>query len=114
MDSNTWANQRSIQLLLYLYPQLFQLRVAHWRGCVDHQIHGPGGLGEWNHFPQTVGSGQDHHDAVETESNPAMRRRAVLQRLQKESETRAGFIFCHPQRMKDLLLNILPMNTNRA
>src|SRR5580698_3796834 len=103
-----------LRLLLHLNPQLLQLGLAYRSRRVHHQIHCPSRLGKWNHFAQTVGSGQNHHNTVEAQRNPAMRRCAILQCLQKESKTRARFFLGHAQRMKYFPLDVLAMNTNRA
>src|SRR5947209_12685838 len=41
-----------------------------------------------------------------------MRRRAIFQRLEEEAEARSRFFIGHTHRVEDLLLNILPVNTN--
>ena len=103
-----------IPSLLHRDPQLPQLPLAHRRRRIHHQIHRPRRLGERNHFPQTLRSGQNHHNAVEAQRDASMRRRAILQRFQKKSKTRPRFFFGHAQRAEDSALHILAVNTNRS
>src|SRR5947209_394896 len=95
-DQAIGSLQISVNLWLVfpdLYPQLFELSLAHGRRRIHHQIHGPRRLGEWNYFAQAVSPRQDHHDPVEAERNPAVRRRAVFQRLKEKPEARSRFFF---------------------
>jgi hypothetical protein len=59
------ARIRDEQLFLHNDTQVFQLSVAHRRRRVDHQVYGAGGFGEGNYLAQALGSGDDHHDAIE-------------------------------------------------
>ena len=108
------ASAPEVLLLLYLYSQFLQLRLAHRRRRIHHQIHCARGLGKWNHFAQAVCAGQNHHDAIQSERNSAVRRRAILQRFQKEPEARARLFLRHPESAEYLALNVLAMNTDRA
>src|SRR5262249_42349182 len=101
-------------LTLYLDPQLRQLRLADGCRRVHHQVDGLGGLGERDDLAQALGAGQEHGNAVQAQSDASMWRRAVLQRLQEEAEARPGFFFTHAQSVKDLLLNVLAVNTDRS
>ena len=69
--------------------QFLQLLLGHRRRRVGHQVDGLGGLGEGNHLAQAGRAGQQHHNAVQAQRNAAVRRRAVLQRVQEEAEARA-------------------------
>src|SRR5437868_11268715 len=93
-------------------PEFLQLRRAYWRRRIHHHVHSLGRLGEWNDFSQAVSSSKNHHDAVESQRYTAVRRRAVLQRFEEESEPGARFFVRHTQRVEDLLLNVLTVNTN--
>src|ERR1022692_1195657 len=86
--------------------------LAYRRGRVHHQINGLRRLGEGNPLAQAFGARQDHHDAVEAQRNSAVRRRAVLQRLQEEAEARLLLLGRHAEGFEDLRLNVLAMNTN--
>src|ERR1700723_531633 len=101
-------------LLLDRDPQLAQLLLAHRRGCVHHQIHRSRGFGEGNYFAQTFRTRQNHHDAIEAQRDSSVRRRAVFQCFQKESEARPRFFLRHAQCAEDSTLHILAVNTNRA
>jgi len=101
-------------LLFHLDPQIAELEIGHRGRCIHHQIFGGCCFGERNHLAQTVSASKDHHDAIEPKRNAAVRGRAILQSLQKKSEARPGFFLGHAERVKDLPLNILAVNTNRA
>src|ERR1039458_2548692 len=59
-------------------PQLPQLALRHRRRCFHHQVLGGGGFGEGNYLAQTIRSRQNHHDAIEAERDPSVRRSPVL------------------------------------
>src|SRR5579872_5071397 len=101
-------------LLSDLDAELFQLRFTHRGRCVHHQVHGLGSFWEGDDFAQAGGAGEDHHNAIQAERNAAMRRRAILQRLEEKSKACAGFFFGHAQGTKNFSLDILAVNTNRA
>src|SRR5215831_20662025 len=94
-------------------PQLPQLPLIHRRRRIHHQIHRARGLRERNHFAQTLRTRKNHHDAVKPKRNPSMRRRAILQRFEEESEALLRLFIGHAQRLENLRLNILTVNTNR-
>src|SRR3569833_1146548 len=86
------SKYKLFEALLHLDSQVFQLCLADRCGRVHHQIHGPRCLGERNHFPQTVGSRQDYHNAIKSQGNAAEGRRAVLQGFKEETEAAPGFL----------------------
>ena len=87
-DAAGWRFELQVFLPHHPNPQLLQLTLADRRGRVHHQVNCLRGLGEGNHLSQAFRAGQNHHDAVESQRNSAVRRRAVLQRLQEEAEAR--------------------------
>src|SRR5690348_1103738 len=103
-----------MSLLSDLYSQFFQLTLADRSWRVHHEVRGASGFGKWDDFAQAVSASQDHYDSVEAEGNSAVWRRAVFERLEEESEAGAGFFVAHPQRLENLRLNILTMDTNRT
>ena len=60
--------------------------------------------------------GFDHHgnDAVETESEAAMGRRTELEGIEEEAELLTSLFGADLKRGKDLLLNVLAVDTDRA
>src|SRR6185312_3987133 len=83
-------------------------------GRIDHQIDSFSRLGEWDDFTQAVGSGEDHHDAVETQRDSTVWRRPKFQRLEEESKSGTRFFIGHPKSIEDLLLNVLTVNSDRT
>ena len=83
-------------------------------GRVGHEVDGLGGLWEGNHFAQAGRAGQQHDDAIEAEGDAAVRRRAVLERVEEEAEALAGFLFTDAERREDLLLHIFAMDADGA
>src|SRR3954467_364795 len=77
--------------------QVFQLRLAYWGRRIDHQVFGGGGLGERNHVAQRFATGKNHDDAIQSQSNAAVRRRTVLQGFKEESEALLRFFRRHAQ-----------------
>jgi integrase len=66
--------------------QLLQLLLAHRRRRFGHQVDRLRRLREGNYFAQVSRARQQHHDAIQAQRNAAMRRRAVLERVEEESE----------------------------
>src|SRR5258708_21028769 len=92
--------------------QLPQLLFAHWRRRIDHQVDRLRRLRKRDHLTEARRTSQNHHDAVEAERNPAMRRRAVLESIKEEPKPLLRLRIRHAQRPEDLGLYILPVNTN--
>src|SRR6266446_4693898 len=95
-------------------PQFPQLSLSHGRRRFHHKVLRGSGFGEGNYLAQTIRSRQNHHNAIEAERDPAVRRGSVLERFQEEAEARARFFFRHAERAENSALHILPVNTYRA
>jgi len=93
-------------------PQLSKLSRADGRRRIDHQVDCLGSLGEWNDLTQAVSACKDHHDAVKSKRDSSMRRSSIFECFQKEAEARTRLLVAHSQRIEDLLLNILPVDTD--
>ena len=63
-----------------------QLLRVDRRRRVGHQVHGGRRLRERDHLADRALARQDRDDAVEAERDAAVRRRAVLERLEEEAE----------------------------
>ena len=94
--------------------QLSQLVLRYGRRRVGHQVDGLCALREGNHLAQAGRSGQQHHNAIQTQRDAAMRRRAVLQRVQEEAEARARLVVADAERVEDHLLHVFAMNPDGA
>jgi hypothetical protein len=68
--------------------QFTHLLLTHRSRRIHHQVDRLRRLRERNHLAQALRPGQDHRNAVEPERDAAVRWRAVLQRVQEESEAR--------------------------
>jgi len=71
-------------------------------------------LGESDHVPDRRFPGQQHDQPVDAQRDAAVRRSAMLQRVQEEPETVAGVFLAEAQCRKHPRLHVLAMNTNRA
>src|SRR5450432_1874808 len=94
--------------------QLTQGTLGNRRGGVAHEVCTAGGLGERDHVADGSFAGKNHHQAVEAQSDSAVRRGAVFQGIQQKAEAAAGFFVGHAERGEDLGLHIAAVNTNRA
>src|SRR5262245_29890824 len=103
---------RFINSTLNLQMELAQLLRIHVGRRAGHEVDGVGGLGKRDDFADRALSGQDCDDPVETERDAAVRRRAVLERVQEESKTvvRVGLAIAEPP--EDAGLELLVMNSN--
>src|SRR5579864_7875742 len=95
-------------------PQLPQLALAHRRWRIAHKIDRAGRLGERNYFAQALCSGENHDNAIQSQRDASMRRRAVLQCFQEKTEAGLGFFIAHAERLENFSLNVLTVNTNRS
>src|SRR5262245_61311260 len=94
--------------------QFLHLLLSRMARSIDHQINGLRRLRERDHLAQALCSSENHHDAIESQRNAAVRRRPVLQRIEEESKPLLRFGVAHTQRAEDLCLYILLVNTNRS
>ena len=77
--------------LRMLMPSSRSARSGTSDGRFAHQIGSLGGLGEGNHVADGGLARENHHQAIEAQRDAAVRRRAVFERVQQESEFVAGF-----------------------
>ncbi|KAG1241167.1 hypothetical protein G6F68_016956 [Rhizopus microsporus] len=80
--------------------QFFQLLLVHFRRCIGQQILRALRLREGDHVADRFGAGHHRDDAVQAEGDAAVRRRAVLQRIQQVAELLAGFLGADLQRAR--------------
>ncbi len=94
--------------------QLAQLLLVDFRGRLRQQILGALRLREGDHVADRFGAGHHGDDAVQAEGDAAVRRRAILQRVQQVAELLAGFLGADLQRAEHLALHFLAVDTDRA
>ena len=58
--------------------------------------------------------GEQRHDPVEPERDPAVRRRAVAQRVEQEAEPRLRLLLIEADQLEHLLLDLAAVDTDRA
>src|SRR5580692_8442232 len=92
-------------------PQVVKLIVAHRRRRLGHQILGCGCLGEGDHLAYRFFPGQQHHHAVETQRDSAMRRRAVCKGVEEKAEALPSRLLAQPQRLEQARLHVLAMDS---
>ena len=90
------------------------MAVGDGGGGVDHEVDGLGGFWEGDDFAEAGCAGEEHDDAVEAEGDAAVGRGAVLEGVKEEAETGLGFFVGDAERLEDLLLNVLAVNTDGA
>ncbi len=72
--------------------QLAQLHVVDRRRRTGQRVAATGRLRERDHLTDVVAPGQQRHDPIDAERDPAVRRRAVTQRVEQEPEPRLGVL----------------------
>jgi hypothetical protein len=94
--------------------QVAQLSFIHRARCLGQQALGALCLGEGDHVADGFRAGHHRHDTVQTERQPAMRRRAVLQRVEQEAELELRLFHADVERAEHLRLHRFLMDTHRA
>src|SRR3954464_2944600 len=94
--------------------QLTQLLLVHRPGRLREQVLRPLGLGEGDDITQRLGAGHEHDEAVQADGDAAVRRGAVLQRVQQEAELRLGFFLADLQRAEHLALHVFAVDPHRS
>src|SRR5690242_14072439 len=85
----------------YAYVQLVELVRVNRAGGVNHQVCRGGRLGEGHQVAYVLDTGERHQKALDACGDSAVRRRAVLQRVEEEAEALARLLFRQPQRLED-------------
>src|SRR5712691_9903566 len=104
----------SILRLAQANVQLAQLLFVHRRRSVREQILRALRLGEGDDVADGFGAGHHGDDPVQAEGDAAVRRRAVLQRLEQKSELLLRFLGPDRKRAEYLGLNFLAVDAHRA
>ena len=93
--------------------QLAQLLLVHRAGRLAHQILRTLGLRKGDHVADRFGAGHHGDNAVEAECQPAMWRRAELERVEQEAEFLFRVFRSNVKRAEHLGLDLLAMDTHR-
>jgi len=91
---------------------LVELLVVDFAGRFGHQVDCGGSLGESDDFANGLFTCQQHHHAIETESDAAMRRRAVRECVEKKTEAAPRLLLCESEGLEQSLLYVLTVNSN--
>src|SRR5712671_1202298 len=108
------AFMRSILRLAQADVQLAQLFLVHGRRRMREQVLRALRLGEGDDVADGFGAGHHGDDPVQAEGDAAVRRRAVLQRLEQKSELLLRFLGSDRKRAEYLGLDFLAMDAHRA
>src|SRR3954465_538380 len=94
--------------------QVAQLTRFDGRGSAGHQVGCGGRLRERHDVADRFLASQQSDDAIEAEGDPAVWRRAVVERLEQEPEALPGLVLRQADRVEDLLLDLGRVDTNEA
>ena len=94
--------------------QFLQLRQIDRARRLDHEVSARLRLGERNHVADVVGAHDVHHQAVESERDAAVRRRAVAKGTEQEPELRVRILGCQADELEDALLHIHAVDADRS
>src|SRR5882672_9418905 len=94
--------------------QLAQLLLVHRRRSMREQVLGALRLGEGDHVADGFRAGHHGADAVQAEGGSSVRGRALLQRLEQESEVLLGFLRADRKSPEHFGLDLLAVDAHRA
>src|SRR5690606_12991237 len=84
------------------------------RGCRGQRVVAATGLREGDDLADRVGTREQRDRAVPAERDAAVRRRAVLERVEQEAELLLGLLGADAHDLEDALLHVLAVDTDRA
>src|SRR5947209_6926963 len=108
------APKAAVSVLDDAYVQLVELVRINRAGRVNHQVCRRGGLGEGHQVAYVLDAGERHQHALYSSGNASVRRRAVLQRVEEETEALARLLFRQSQGFEDEPLHVAPVDADRA
>ena len=94
--------------------QVPQLLAVHISRGICHYTVGALGLGEGDHVADGLGTGHQHHQAIQAEGQPGVRGRAVLQGIEQEAEFLLCLLLVDLQDAEHHLLHIALVDTHAA
>src|SRR5688572_1897537 len=92
--------------------QVRQLPLPHRRGRAFEERARACRLGERDDLAQALGAREQHRDAIQPHRNAAVRRSAILEGLEQESELRLRFFPSDAQHLEDALLHRALVNAD--
>src|SRR5436190_2033283 len=95
-----------------LEVQLLEVGRIDRRGGVVHQRGRARGFRERGRVADRVAAVEEDDETVEAERDAAVRRGAVLERLEQEAEFLLRLLRGHADHLHDLLLDVLPVDSN--
>ena len=114
-------NQLSIFFLLSFFflhcrtnGQLTELFVVNFRRSIGHNVTSTLRLREGDYVTDGSALSHDHNQTVKTESQAAMRRRAVLEGIHHEAELGMCFFLREAQGFEYLFLQVCVVDTQGA
>src|SRR4051794_11146820 len=105
---------RFISSILYPDVEFAQLFRVHLRWRARHQVHGARGLREGDDLADRRLSGENRDDTVQPERDAAVRRRAVLERLEEETEAELRLLLGNAEPAEDPRLQRRVVDSNAA
>src|SRR2546421_12168480 len=97
-----------------LDPELAQLSGVDERRRPRHQIDRLGGLWKRDDFANRLLAGQNRDDPIEPQSDAAVRRRAVFERVDEEAEPELRLLIRHAQQLENETLQPLIVDPEAA
>ena len=94
--------------------QIAQLSLVHRARGLGQQTLRALSLGEGDYVADGFRTSHHRHDAIQTECQSAVRRRAVLQRVQQEAELELRLFRADVERAEYLALHFFLVDTHRA
>ena len=93
--------------------ELAKLALVDRRRRLRQQILRALRLRERDHVANGLGAGQQRAHPVQAERDPAVRRRAVAERLEQEAELRPRLVGAEPENVEDPLLRLRPVDARQ-
>ena len=83
-------------------------------GARGQRVEAAAGLRERDDLADRVGAGQQRDDPVPAERDAAVRRGAVLERVEQEAELLLRLVLAEAHHREDPLLDVVAVDTDRA
>src|SRR6202041_3642141 len=94
--------------------QFVELILVDLRRRLRHQIHGRCCLGKRDDLADGFSARQEHGYAVKSERDPAVRRRAVGERIEEKPEALPGLLVAQTQGLEHPRLHVLTVDSNAS
>ena len=94
--------------------QFLELFRVDLTGRFGHQIAGLLRFWECDHFANVIQPGKQHHPTIDSQCDSTVRRSAILERVEQETEPIPCGLFVDAQQFKDLLLGFTIVDPDRS